>query len=236
MMPSPEHASQRPPFTLKLKRPFLYPRALASFVIANRSRIWSNTPVYVAGFERGVRPIGDWSIAMILSSCSIPWIFLCFPALILARFRSLASCLYRMLFTRELLPEPETPVTQVITPSGIWTLIFFRLFSCAPITFKNPVGFRRTSGTGILIRPLKYAPVTDSSVFMISSGVPCATTSPPCSPAPGPISTIWSAASIVSSSCSTTRSEFPISARFFRLLINLSLSRWWRPILGSSKI
>jgi hypothetical protein len=26
-----------------------------------------NTPVYVAGFERGVRPIGDWSMSTTLS-------------------------------------------------------------------------------------------------------------------------------------------------------------------------
>ena len=28
--------------------------------------------MYVAGFERGVRPIGDWSMAIILSRCSSP--------------------------------------------------------------------------------------------------------------------------------------------------------------------
>ena len=28
--------------------------------------------VYVAGFERGVRPIGDWSISITLSNASIP--------------------------------------------------------------------------------------------------------------------------------------------------------------------
>src|SRR5690625_7711596 len=57
-IPSPRHASHLPPLTLKLKRPFLYPRIFASFVSANTSRISSNTPVYVAGFDLGVRPIG----------------------------------------------------------------------------------------------------------------------------------------------------------------------------------
>ena len=28
--------------------------------------------MYVAGFERGVRPIGDWSMSMTLSMCSAP--------------------------------------------------------------------------------------------------------------------------------------------------------------------
>ena len=31
-----------------------------------------NRPVYVAGFDRGVRPIGLWSISMTLSRCSMP--------------------------------------------------------------------------------------------------------------------------------------------------------------------
>ena len=44
-IPSPAQASQRPPFTLKLNRPFLYPLALASDVAAKRSRIMSKTPV-----------------------------------------------------------------------------------------------------------------------------------------------------------------------------------------------
>ena len=35
------------------------PRAFASCVEANTSRIRSKTPVYVAGLERGVRPMGD---------------------------------------------------------------------------------------------------------------------------------------------------------------------------------
>ena len=39
----------------------------------------SNTPVYVAGLERGVRPIGDWSMSITLSSCSMPSIVLCRP-------------------------------------------------------------------------------------------------------------------------------------------------------------
>ena len=56
--PPPVHVSQRPPATLKLKRPGLYPRICASGVCVNRLLISLNTPVYVAGFDRGVRPIG----------------------------------------------------------------------------------------------------------------------------------------------------------------------------------
>ena len=61
--------------------------------------------------------------------------------------------------------------------------------------------------------PWVYAPVMDFLFFIMSFAVPTATTSPPCSPAPGPISTIQSAANIVSSSCSTTITELPRSLR-----------------------
>ena len=40
----------------------------ASGVSENSSRIGSNAPVYVAGLLRGVRPIGDWSMTIVLSS------------------------------------------------------------------------------------------------------------------------------------------------------------------------
>jgi len=38
-----------------------------------------NAPVYVAGFERGVRPIGDWSMLITLSRCWAPSIVLWCP-------------------------------------------------------------------------------------------------------------------------------------------------------------
>src|SRR5262249_56111335 len=79
IVPSPEHASHRPPFTLNENRPGWYPRTLASRLEANSERILSNTPVYVAGFDRGVRPIGDWSMLMTLSMSSVPSIVLCRP-------------------------------------------------------------------------------------------------------------------------------------------------------------
>jgi len=42
------------------------PRARASLVSAKSSRTKVQAPVYVAGFDRGVRPIGDWSIVITL--------------------------------------------------------------------------------------------------------------------------------------------------------------------------
>ena len=173
---------------------------------------------------------------MTLSNCSTPSIHLCLPGIILALFSFLARLLYKISFTRELLPEPETPVTQVIIPRGIFTSIFFRLFSAAFRIVKNPAGFLRTEGTGICSFPLKYCPVMDLGFCMISSAVPMATSCPPCSPAPGPISTTQSAARMVSSSCSTTISVFPKSLKCFNVASSLSLSLWCRPILGSSRI
>ena len=57
-------------------------------------------------------------------------------------------------------------------------------------TVSQPVGFLLFAGTGILILPLRYAPVSESLHAIISAAVPVATTSPPLRPAPGPISTI----------------------------------------------
>jgi len=92
--------------------------------------------------------------------------------------------------TSDDLPLPDTPVTQVMTPSGKRTSMFFRLFARAPRTSMYPLGFRRTAGTGTLRLPDRYAPVIERSAAMISAGVPHATTSPPSTPAPGPMSTM----------------------------------------------
>ena len=96
-MPSPLQDSHRPPFTLKLKRPFLYPRIFASFVVANKSRISSNTPVYVAGLLRGVLPIGLWSISIILSRLSNPEMLLNFPGFSFVRVISRAKAFFNTL-------------------------------------------------------------------------------------------------------------------------------------------
>ena len=74
-------------------------------------------------------------------------------------------------------------------PSGIFTLIFFKLFSLAPFISRYfLLPFLLTEGTSILSVPFRYLPVILFSLFITSSGVPAATTFPPSSPAPGPIS------------------------------------------------
>ena len=64
------------------------------------------------------------------------------------------------------------------------------------------------------LSPKRYWPVIDSFLSVMSDILPDATTAPPCTPAPGPISIIKSAARIASSSCSTTITVLP---KFFRL-------------------
>ena len=88
-----------------------------------------------------------------------------------------------------------------------------RLCSRAPLTTSSRPGVssRRSFGISICRRPDRYCPVIDRSLASRSSTVPLTTTSPPCSPAPGPMSTIQSATLIVSSSCSTTMSVLPMS-------------------------
>ena len=190
LTPSPRQASHLPPFTLNEKRFFSKPYIFASFVVVNNVLISSNTPVYVAGFDLGVLPIGFWEIATILSKLSIPNIFLCFPGFSLLWYNSWETFFTSISLIREDFPLPDTPVIQVNVPKGISTSIFFKLCSSAPFIFINlPFPFLLFSGTSILFLPLKYCPVMLFSFFITSSGVPQATTVPPLSPAPGPIST-----------------------------------------------
>ena len=128
---------------------------------------------------------------MTFSKCSIPLISLCLPALFRARFSVVANFLCITSLTKLLFPEPETPVTVVKTPTGIFTLTSFKLFSAAPIISMNrSSGLRRSGGSGMNFSPDKYFPVNDFDSLIICFGVPVATTSPPCSPARGPISMI----------------------------------------------
>jgi len=71
--------------------------------------------------RRGVRPIGDWSTEMILSSCWRPLIERCAPARTRLLPRRFATDLNRTSLMSVDLPEPETPVTLQSTPSGTLT-------------------------------------------------------------------------------------------------------------------
>ena len=81
--------------------------------------------------------------------------------------------------TKDDLPEPDTPVTTVITPIGILTLIFFKLFLLASITSKNLSDFLLSLGTSSFNFLDKYKPVKELGFSITSFGVPIATISPP---------------------------------------------------------
>ena len=66
-----------------------------------------------------MRPIGDWSMLMILSIWLSPSTPSWAPGRSFAWCRRLATAWCRVSLTRVDLPEPETPVTQQKTPSGI---------------------------------------------------------------------------------------------------------------------
>ena len=69
------------------------------------------------------------------------------------------------------------------------TSMWRRLFSDAPTTFRIfPFPARRAAGTSIFFLPERYCPVRLSGLAITSAGVPAATTCPPWTPAPGPMS------------------------------------------------
>ena len=134
------------------------------------------------------------------------------------------------------LPEPETPVTRMSLPRGNSTSTCLRLLPVHPFKIRLlPLPLRRCLGISIFCCPFRYCAVM-VSVWSISWGVPWKTTSPPLRPARGPISTIQSALRIISSSCSTTITVFPKSRSSLSERMSRSLSRWCRPMLGSSSI
>ena len=88
-----------------------------------------------------------------------------------------------------LLPDPLTPVTTIILPKGKSTSISFKLFPEAPVTDSDlPLPCLLSSGIGIDRIPDKYCPVIDFLDSKILFGGPEKIISPPCSPAPGPMS------------------------------------------------
>ncbi len=160
----------------------------------------------------------------------------CSPGFTRTRCSRFASALKTVSFTSVDLPEPETPVTVMNLPTGNSTSMSFRLCWVAPRTQNEPWSSDRRSGVAICLFRDRNCPVTDSGFFSTSEAVPSATTCPPCSPAPGPMSTRWSAERIICSSCSTTSTVLPRSRSRSSVAISFELSRWWSPIDGSSRM
>ena len=88
----------------------------------------------------------------------MPLTVLHFPGFSFAPFNFWATVLYKISFTNVDFPEPETPVTQVNTPSGNFTSIFFKLCSVAPFTsiHFDFNAFLLVFGTSIFLLPLRY--------------------------------------------------------------------------------
>ena len=132
--------------------------------------------MYVAGFDLGVRPIGDWSMSIILSTSSVPLKplngFGIFLDLLLFKVRFKA--LYKVCKTRVDLPLPETPVTQVKLPSGIFKLTLSKLFPVAPVISKNLPFFFFFLFCGTLILNFfeSYLPVILFLFWLSSLNVP----------------------------------------------------------------
>ena len=124
-------------------------------------------------------------------------------------------------------------MTATKRPIGKSTSICFRLCSAAPRTENQPLSSERRSGTAISRVPARNCPVTDFLFRCTFEASPSATTWPPCSPAPGPMSTSQSELRIICSSCSTTMTVLPRSRRRSSVPISRLLSRWWSPIDGS---
>ena len=138
----------------------------------NQSLIGPKAPVYVAGLDLGVLPIGDWSISIILSINSTPLYplkdFGVFLALLLrVRFRA-----WNNVWSIKVdLPLPETPVTQVKVPVGIFRLTLFKLFPVAPFISTNLPFLAKRLILGISIDFLfaRYCPVILFLSFLIYS-------------------------------------------------------------------
>ena len=99
--------------------------------------------------------MGLWSTLMTLSKWSRPSIPVQGAASMLLPFTWRATWAYRVSLIRVLLPEPETPVTQVNRPTGMSMVTSLRLLPLAPwmrSTRSGSAGLRRL-GTVMLRVP-----------------------------------------------------------------------------------
>ena len=141
--------------------------------MANSSRMKVNSPVYVAGFDRGVRPIGDWSISITLSISSIPSIFvparLVLCAVQLSRERPVEDVVDQCGLARSAHAGHGSEDTQ-----GYPNVDVLEIVARAPRMTSSPLrSGRRVAGVGMVRSPLRYAPVNEPVPSPISrSGVP----------------------------------------------------------------
>ena len=100
--------------------------------------------------------MGLWSMSITLSIWSMPSIDLYGPTTRVELCTALVSAGAMVSVTRELLPEPDTPVTTVRVPNSIWAVTLCRLFALAPVILSAPrPGLRRSSGKRTMARPVR---------------------------------------------------------------------------------
>ena len=141
------------------------------------------------------------------------------------------------------LPEPLTPVTATRRCSGTSTVDV-----AAGCAGRAPRSSSQSRAPGSAAAPARRGCSGCFSGVRAGSGrspnrrapprsadaCPRATSRPPRLPAPGPMSMMWSARRIVSSSCSTTTSVLPLSPSLCSASSRIWLSRGCRPMVGSS--
>ncbi len=237
--PRPSHASQRPPETLKLKRPGLKPAHLRfgqlgeqiadqveQFDVRGRVRARRAADRRLVDVDRLVEMLEPRRCVSCVAGKSLSLVQIAverFPQDVVDE-RTFARAADPGDADKRLQRNGDVDVAEVVVPGAD---DFERLLAARPSLLPE----RRIDNS-----PERYLPVRLLGSFRKSSSVPSATISPPRTPGPGPKSTMWSASRIVSSSCSTTMTVFPWSRRFLRLSSSSALSRGCRPIDGSSRM
>ena len=196
-------------------------------------------PVYVAGFERGVRPIGDWSIWITLSICSIPSIDAVRARLVgravqLARQRAIEDLVDQRRLARAADAGDGDQHAERNLDVDVLEVVLARAFDDDRCRAWPDAGAR---GVSIDSSPLRYAPVSDPlPSFSSSAGVPWKISWPPCSPAPG------TEIDHVVRACGSSPRRARRRRRYCRgragaraSSSSARLSRWCRPIDGSSR-
>ena len=120
--------------------------------------------MYVAGFERLFRPIGDWSMFTTLCTCSMPSTPSCSPGSVRVSTSRFHSALYRMSLISVLLPEPDAPVIAISLPSGNVDVddLEVVLARAADRQRRVPLPLRRCFGIAIERLPERNCPVGDA--------------------------------------------------------------------------
>src|SRR5690606_22596769 len=137
----------------------------------NSSRSGVNRPVEVAGLDRGVRPIGDWSMSTTLSNRPRPSTERNGGGGCEAPLVPLAATADRVSLIGDDFREQDPPVTTVNSPLGMTRSTSLRLLPLAPSRRSSSLGFGAWRVAGISIRrlPDRYWPVSERGAARISS-------------------------------------------------------------------